>query len=82
MGAPGVSAVRASCKISVRSKYQHGEDRCVSSDETTFSGSSGNWGQHQLIPLDQLRPASSPYLSSDRLLLTVNLTVLNTVADG
>ena len=84
LSSSGVSAVKASYEISALSKDLHCEDYTpASADTVTFTGSSSRWGWRQFILLDQLRPAGSPYLSNNRLLLRVtNLTVLNTVAAG
>jgi hypothetical protein len=80
MRTSGASAVKAKFEISARRRNQHGHERCVSCDGALFTGSTFEWGRHQFIPLDQLRPVDSPYLSNDRLLLCVSLTVLNSVA--
>jgi hypothetical protein len=81
MVASGVSAVKASFEISVLSKDLDGFDYTHRVTQHSFTASAVSWGWHQLIPLDQLRQADSPYVSNDRLLLRVdNLTVLNTVA--
>ena len=84
MRASGVGAVKASFEISALSKDLDGEDYTHQIAAThSFSSSAASSGRPQFIPLDQLRPADSPYLSNDRLLLRVtNVTVLNTVAAG
>ena len=80
MRAAGVSTVKADYAIEVLKA-----DQCSPyhihigrSEDAPFS-TSGR-GFPQLIPLDKLRPAGSPYLANDSLLLRVELTVNDTVA--
>ena len=79
MQASGIRAVNAEFEIEVlKAACQCGPGRIVRFEESPF-GKYG-FGSVQLVPLDQLQPTGSPYLSNDRLMLRVKLAVLDTVA--